>query len=162
DWVRWNKEARKRRLHHVMDAFVLGAVPPYSFLLCGKLVAMLAASDEVRLACKKKYANRRSLIRRKTLDGRLALLTTTSALGRSSIYNRLRYGGRLLYHRVGFTRGSGEFHLSDGLYGAISAYASRYCEPTAKLESWGRGFRNRREVVRKCLAKVGLSAEWLY
>ena len=36
------------RLRNVMDAFVLGAVPPYRELLCGKLVAMLAASDEVR------------------------------------------------------------------------------------------------------------------
>jgi hypothetical protein len=68
-----------------MDAFVLGAVPPYSSLLGGKLVAMLAASNEVRSAFKKKYSNQRSLIRRKKLDGRLALLITTSALGRSSL-----------------------------------------------------------------------------
>ncbi len=102
------------------------------------------------------------MIRRKRLDARLALITTTSALGRSSIYNRVKYGERLLFHSVGFTRGSGEFHFLNGLYGAISEYAVRYCEPTAKQERWGTGFRNRREVVRKCLAKVGLSTEWLY
>lgn len=102
------------------------------------------------------------MIRRKWLDARLALITTTSALGRSSIYNRVKYGERLLLHGVGFTRGSGEFHFSNGLYGAISEYAVRYCEPTAKQERWGTGFRNRREVVKKCLAKVGLSTEWLY
>jgi Druantia protein DruA len=162
EWIGWDKKARRERLHHVMDAFVLGAVPPYSSLLCGKLVAMLAASNEVRSAFKRKYSNQRSLIRRNILDARLALLTTTSALGRSSVYNRLKYQDRLLYHSVGFTRGCGEFHFSDGLYGAISDYARRYCEPTAKIESWGSGFRNRREVVRKCLSKVGLSAEWLY
>ena len=49
-WIGWSARARRQRLRHVMDAFVLGAVPPYSCLLCGKLVAMLAASDEVRLA----------------------------------------------------------------------------------------------------------------
>lgn len=162
DWVGWDTQARRKRLHHVMDAFVLGAVPPYSFLLCGKLVGMLAASNEVRMAFKKKYGNRRSLIRRRKLDGRLALITTTSALGRSSVYNRLKYRDRLLYQSVGFTRGCGEFHFSDGLYGKISDYAARYCEPTAKEDLWGAGFRNRREVVRKCLVKIGLSADWLY
>jgi hypothetical protein len=160
-WVGWSTEARKARLQHVMDAFVLGAVPPYCFLLCGKLVAMLAASNEVRAAFKRKYGNQQSLIRRRSLDGRLALLTTTSALGRSSLYNRLRYRGRLLFQRAGFTRGYGEFHFSDGLYGEISSYAERYCEATAKQVRWGTGFRNRREVVRRCLAKVGLSAAWL-
>jgi len=162
EWIGWTTEARRENLHHVMDAFVLGAVPPYSFLLCGKLVAMLTASNEARNAFRRKYGGQRSVIRRKRLDARLALITTTSALGRSSIYNRLKYGERLLFQGVGFTRGSGEFHFSNGLYGAISQYAVQYCEPTAKQERWGTGFRNRREVVKKCLAKVGLSTEWLY
>ena len=161
-WIGWGKADREERLHHVMDAFVLGAVPPYSFLLCGKLVAMLVASNEVREAVHRKYADRQSLIRERTLQGQLALITTTSALGRSSIYNRLKYGERLLYHSVGFTRGSGEFHFSNGLYSAISEFAVGNCEPTAKHDLWGTGFRSRRETVRKTLAKVGLPEEWLY
>ncbi len=161
-WVGWSKADRAERLHHVMDAFVLGAVPPYSLLLCGKLVAMLVASNEVREAVRRKYAERRSLILDRTLQGELALVTTTSALGRSSIYNRLKFGERLLYHSVGFTRGSGEFHFSNGLYSAISAFAVSNCEPTAKHDLWGTGFRSRREIVRKTLAKVGLPEDWLY
>jgi hypothetical protein len=145
-----------------MDAFVLGAVPPYSFLLCGKLVAMLAASDTIRRAFKRKYGGARSVIRRKVHDGRLALITTTSALGRSSVYNRLRLGDRVLYQSVGFTRGSGEFHFSNGLYGAITEFAEKNCKPTAKQERWGTGFRNRREVIRKCLRALGLSSDWIY
>ena len=96
------------------------------------------------------------------LDGKLAMISTTSALGRSSIYNRLRFDGRLLYESVGFTRGAGEFHFSNGLYRPISDYAERYCEPTAKAKQWGTGFRNRREVIKKVLTKVGISTEWLY
>lgn len=161
-WIGWTSARRKQRLKHVMDAFVLGAVPPYSHLLCGKLVAMLATSDTVRDAFRRKYGGTQSLIRRNTHDGRLALLTTASALGRSSVYNRLRIGKRLLYESVGFTRGSGEFHFSNGLYGALSAYAEQHCEPTAKQERWGTGFRNRREVIKKCLPAIGLSSEWLY
>jgi hypothetical protein len=162
-WIGWDVAARKERLHHVMDAFVLGAVPPYSFLLCGKLVAMLVASNEVRGTFRQKYgAKRQSVIRGRALDGRLVLVTTTSALGRSSLYNRVAYDGRLLYHRVGFTRGSGEFHFFNGLYQAIAQYAAEFCRPTAKNEKWGSGFRNRREIVRKCLAGLGLSPDLLY
>jgi len=161
-WIGWTPSDRKKRLKNVMDAFVLGAVPPYSFLLCGKLVAMLAASDTVRRAFMRKYGGTRSVIRRKMHDGRLALITTTSALGRSSVYNRLRLGERLLYQSVGFTKGSGEFHFSNGLYGAITEFAEDHCEPTAKQERWGTGFRNRREVIKKCLPQLGLSSDWVY
>lgn len=161
-WIGWDIETRRHNLKYVMDAFVLGAVPPYSFLLCGKLVAMLASSIEVRTAFTQKYTGHRSVIRKCKFDGRLALITTISALGRSSIYNRLKYGDRLVFESTGFTQGSGEFHFSNGLYAAISTYAVRYCKPSAKKHIWGLGFRSRREVVRKCLSKIGLPEDLLY
>jgi hypothetical protein len=160
-WIGWNRQARETRLRYVMDAFVLGSVPPYSELLCGKLVAMLAASDEIREAFKKKYGGTRPLIRRTVHDGRLALITTTSALGRSSVYNRIRFGDRRLYHSVGFTGGSGEFHFSNGLYSAISEFAANHCTPTYRRKNWGDGFRNRREVLKKALPMLGLPSAWL-
>ena len=162
DWVGWTRVDRKKRLTYVMDAFVLGAVPPYSFLLGGKLVAMLVVSNTVIDAFMRKYGGSCSVIGKRTHDGQLAMFTTTSALGRSSVYNRLRFGDRLLYRSVGFTKGSGEFHFSNGLYGAITKFAMKHCEPTAKQEQWGTGFRNRREVIKKCLPALGLSSEWLY
>ena len=161
-WIGWTKEDRQERLHNVMDAFVLGAVPPYSHLLCGKLVAMLVASNQVRDAFQSKYAGQSSVIRKRTLAGQLVSITTTSALGRSSIYNRLKFRGREIYHSVGFTQGSGEFHFANGLYDTLHDYAVRHCAPTAKHSLWGTGFRNRRELVKKCLPKLGLSSEWLY
>lgn len=161
-WIGWTAAARRRRLKNVMDAFVLGAVPPYSFLMCGKLVAMLVTCDTVRGAFKRKYGGTRSIIGRRVHDGRLALITTTSALGRSSVYNRLRVGSRLLYQTVGFTQGSGEFHFSNGLYQAIAQFVGRNCEPTAKQQRWGTGFRSRREVIRKCLPAIGLPSDWIY
>lgn len=162
DWVGWTRKARRDNLRHVVDAFVLGAVPPYSALLCGKLVAMLTTSTQVRDAFRRKYRRNRSRIRRRVSDGRVALITTTSALGRSSIYNRLKYKGRTLFYPVGFTRGSGEFHFSNGLYDALIAYAAKNLIPTAKHTRWGTGFRNRREVIKKCLADAGISPEWAY
>lgn len=162
EWVAWDREQRRERLHHVMDAFVLGAVPPYSFLLCGKLVALLATADAVRDACRRKYGGRTGVISGNSRDGRLALVTTTSALGRSSVYNRLRVDGEIAAHSVGFTRGSGEFHFSNGLYKTMTEYALEHCEPTAKSSQWGKGFRNRREIVKKVLQHVGMSDQWIY
>lgn len=161
-WIGWDRDARKRRLRNVMDLFVLGALPPYSGLLCGKLVAMLAASREVQREFGRKYRGQCATISREEFDGRLALLTTTSALGRSSIYNRLRHRGRTMFESVGFTRGSGEFHLSDGVYKDLRRLAIDRCEPTAKHQSWGAGFRNRREIVRKALVQLGLPPDYSY
>lgn len=161
-WIGWSREQCRTGLHNVMDAFVLGAVPPYSYLLGGKLVALLVGADEVRVAFARKYGRSSSLIKERELHSRLALVTTTSALGRSSIYNRLRFDGRTVFQRVGFTMGSGEFHFSNGLYADIRRFAEANCTPTAKQERWGVGFRSRREVIRKTLIALGLSGDWLY
>ena len=161
-WIGWTKEDRRERLHQVMDAFVLGAVPPYSSLLFGKLVALLAASNQVREAFHRKYAGRSSVIRGRPLSSQLVAIITTSAMGRSSIYNRLKFRDRTVFQSVGFTQGSGEFHFANGLYAALSDFADRHCDATAKHDLWGTGFRNRREIVKKSLPKLGLSSEWLY
>ena len=175
-WIGWNKEDRNERLHHVVDAYTLGAVPPYSFLIGGKLIALLAVSNEVREAFKSKYKGRTSVIRKREQSGEIALITTTSALGRSSLYNRLKfnddhlkfngadpkfYEGRLVFELVGHTQGFGEFHFSNGIYDALTEYAKSNTTPTASHESWGTGFRNRKEVVQKTLAKLGLPQGWL-
>ncbi len=159
-WIGWEKEGRMERLHHVVDAYVLGAVPPYSFLLGGKLIALLAVSNEVREAFRAKYERRASLIQQRELPGQIALVTTTSALGRSSLYNRLRFNDRLVFRSVGFTQGYGEFHVSNGIYDSMVKFARSNSRATAKHESWGNGFRNRREVLQKVLTALGLPQEW--
>jgi len=160
-WIGWSPQQKRDRLRHVMDAYVLGAVPPYSMLLCGKLVALIATSEEVRHAFYRKYKGERSRIRRKEPDARLAMITTSSALGRSSLYNRLRFDGRAVFQSIGLSRGTGDFHFSNGQYEHLLRYANRYCIPTERKSRWGKGFRNRREVVWKCLAKMGLTKQWL-
>ena len=161
-WIGWSSTAKRSHLRHVMDAFVLGAVPPYSDLLCGKYVASLVTSNEVRDSFRRKYRNTTSLIGDRHFDGRLALVTTTSALGRSSLYNRIRLGPRKILEPVGFTAGSGEFHFSNGIYGDIVAFANAHLEPTAKNERWGAGWRSRREVVRRTLRELGLQPDMVY
>lgn len=160
-WVGWSKEQRRLRLANVMDAFVLGAVPPYTDLLGGKLVALATVSNEVRAAFQRRYAGRLTRIRQK-VTGPLALITTTSALGRSSIYNRVRYKERLVMYSVGFTSGSGEFPYLNGLYEELAAAVAQTYAPTAKRPEWGTGFRNRREVMLKALKLLGLPQTLIY
>jgi hypothetical protein len=161
-WIGWDLDCKRARLQCVMDLFVLGAVPPYSDLLCGKLIALLATSREVQRAFRRRYGGENAFISRRPLDGRLALVTTTSALGRSSLYNRLRYGSEPVYRSVGFTRGSGDFQFSNGFYADLRTFAVENCNATAKHARWGDGFRNRRELVRKALPLLGLSRELVY
>jgi len=161
-WIGWDRAARKERLRNVMDAFVVGAVPPYSQILGGKLIAMLMTSSEVVETFSRKYTTGATLIRGRKSDGRLALITTSSALGRSSIYNRLSLDSQKLFISGGFTLGSGEFHLSNGVYKDLMAFARQLGEPSAKDERWGTGWRSRREVVRRVLPQLGLSRELVY
>jgi|GEM_PF-100360 len=162
NWIGWTSEQRRARLHHVLDAFVLGAVPPYSYLLCGKLVAMLAASREITSRFQQKYGGKESLISQAKRSGEVALITTTSALGRSSLYNRLTFRSERMFIPAGFTRGSGEFQFLNGLYDEMSEFAIKRLTPTAKSKLWGTGFRNRREVVKKCIHAAGLHQDLLY
>jgi hypothetical protein len=156
NWIGWNRENRRQKLYHVMDAYVLGAVPPYSNLLGGKLVALSTLSNEVRKHFRKRYEENKPLIGRKKKPPVLAMITTTSALGKSSIYNRIKVNGTTYWHNIGFTQGSGEFHFSNGIYNDLRAFVVHHCNPTMRHKSWGNGFRNKREIVIKCLEVLGL------
>lgn len=102
-----------------MSAQRVGALPPYNELLGGKMVALTLVSNEVRDAYKKKYENRKTIIKCRQLEPRLLFITTTSAFGKSSLYNRLKYKNEVIAECLGYTRGSGSFHISEELYKEI-------------------------------------------
>jgi hypothetical protein len=160
-WIGWNIEQRKANISGIVDAYVLGAVPPYSQLLCGKLVAMLACSDEVRERFRRKYHESTSLIGGKVHNGLIAAITTTSALGRSSIYNRLKIGSHTVFEPIGFTAGSGDFQFLNGAYEVIQDAVKICGVASAKHEKWGNGYRNRREVVQEFLKATGIASSAL-
>lgn len=117
--IGWGVEQRSARLYNVLDAFVLGAVPPYRELLGGKLIAMAATSLDTNELIAEKYRGTRTRISKKEKDPRPVLVTTTSALGRSSLFNRLKYRKRLLYRPIGYTEGFGHFQFSDSLFAEL-------------------------------------------
>jgi hypothetical protein len=160
-WIGWDAGQRERRLAHVMDAYVLGAVPPYNRLLGAKFMALLAASDFTRAIFRKRYGKSRSIILNRKLDGRLAMVTATSALGISSIYNRLQFDGDEVFRPVGFTEGYGHFHLANGTYEQLRKYLRRLGDDEISRFTYGSGPNYRMRVVRKALAHLRLPPDLL-
>ena len=121
DWIGWDSNQRRERLVHTMSAYVAGALPPYSQMLGGKLVTAMAASAEVGRHFRERYGDTAGTIRGERKDAHLTLVTFTSALGRSSIYNRVRLrdgaGGPVVdLRRLGYTQGYGHFQVPEELF----------------------------------------------
>ena len=160
-FIGWTKEQRSRRLRNVMDAFVLGSVPPYSRILGGKLVASLVASSEISSRFRRKYRGQTSLISGTVFDGTLAAITTASALGKSAMYDRIRIAGGLEFIHTGWSSGSGDFQFINGNYEKLRDMAKEVAY-TGKNTKWGTGVRSRRCVVRKALGELDLSRNLQY
>lgn len=121
NYIGWNKKTRTENLIYAMDAYVIGALPPYSYLLGGKLISYILASNEVRKIYRDKYKDRITLISGRRSNN-LVCLFTTSLYGRSSQYNRLKYDDRLLYQPIGETRGYGTLHLTENTINLMRKY----------------------------------------
>ena len=98
-----------------MSAQRVGALPPYNGLIGGKMAALSMTSDEVRRMYSKKYKGRITEMYRRVIEPRLLFVTTTSAFGASSMYDRLTYRSELAAVPMGYTSGEGTFHLPDDL-----------------------------------------------
>jgi len=131
-------------VNQTMDIHTLGALPPYSHLLGGKLVAMAAVSNEVREAYRRKYQGRVTEMEGRVLPAHLVALTTTSAFGRSSLYNR-----------IGYTEGYGSFHLMH-LYPMFREYLEE--QGISTRGGFGTGPRRKWQTMVRALERLGFSA----
>ena len=108
-----------------MNAQRLGALPPYNKILGGKLVALLMTSSFIKKAFEKKYENYKTLILERKIPANLLFITTTGAYGKSSIYNRLKFANHPVCKFIGYTHGSGSFHIPNSLYELFVSYLKR-------------------------------------
>jgi hypothetical protein len=160
-YIGWSADDRRKRLVHVLDAYVLGALPPYNMLLGGKLVAALVGTREIRDTFAQKYSGARGLISGEVKPAALALVTTSSALGRSSVYNRLRLANYRLFRSVGYTSGWGHFHIPDRLFSMMREYLNVLGHPYADNHRFGDGPNWKLRAVRECLRLLDLNTDWL-
>ena len=156
-WIGWGTKTRTNRIIYMMDAYVVGAMPPYNYLLGGKLVSYILASNELRSIYKNKYSNTRTIIRNREASD-LVLLVTTSLYGaHSSQYNRLQYGKSLLYKPIGTTSGYGSLHISNETFNAMIQLASEHgCNISNRF---GDGPNWRMRAIRSACDILGLNSD---
>jgi Domain of unknown function (DUF4338) len=157
--IGWDSEDRKERLVNMLDAYVLGAVQPYSMLLGGKLLSCLTNSLEVQKEFQKAYGASVGIISSKKKKARLALITTTSSLGRSSIYNRLSLGGRSYFKSIGYTEGWGHFHVPTNLFDEMRNFLEIREHPYASNHSYGDGPNWKLRTVKAALSLAGINPD---
>lgn len=122
NWLGLKGKNKVYKLNKTLDIYTLGAVPPYNILLAGKLVAMSAVSNEVREFYEEKYADKTTEMEGNIISPDLVLLSTTSAFGKSSIYNRVKYKDKLLCFSLGYTKGIGTFKYTDEICSLMKQY----------------------------------------
>lgn len=152
------KERKTELVNQTMDIQTLGALPPYSRLLGGKLVALAAASNEVRAAYRRKYDGRKTEMEGRIIPAHLVALTTTSAFGRSSIYNRLCYRGEAIATSLGYTEGYGSFHLLR-LYPQFRSFLE--AQGISTRGGYGTGPRRKWQTMVRALERLGFSSDLL-
>ncbi len=151
---------RKTELvNQTMDVQTLGAVPPYDRLLGGKLIVLTAASNEIRHAYWQKYAGRVTEMEQRVLPPHLVALTTTSAFGRSSLYNRVKYREMVIAESIGYTEGYGTFHLME-LYPLFREFLEH--RGISTKGGFGTGPRRKWQTMVRALEQLGFSADLLH
>ena len=159
--IDWNAQARSERLVNIMDAYVLGALPPYNELLGGKLVACLIRSRDIYDDFAKAYGKTTGIISQLEKKARLLVVTTSSSMGRSSVYNRLKLGGIEYFKPIGYTGGWGHFHIPDNLFADLRDYLREIGHPYADLHCYGHGPNWRMRTTREALKALGFKDDML-
>lgn len=155
--IGWTGADRSRRLVNILDAYVLGAVPPYNALLGGKAIACLVRSREVYDDFAQTYGSTIGIISGEEKQARLLAVTTSSSMGRSSLYNRLKLGGINYYKSIGYTLGWGHFHISDDLFAQIREYLRLSQHSYADQHGFGNGPNWRLRTTRAALGQLGIN-----
>lgn len=159
--IGWNSKDRGERLVNVMDAYVLGAVAPYNALLGGKLVACLVRTRDVYDDFQKEYGDTAGIISERKKKARLLAVMTSSSLGRSSIYNRLKLDGVSYFRSIGYTSGWGHFHIPDKLFSDLRDYLRDSKHLYADHNRFGQGPNWRLRTTRAALEAVGFKDDLL-
>jgi len=155
-WIGWDKETRTDKIVYMMDAYVVGALPPYNYLLGGKLVSYVLASNELRAVYRNKYADSKTIIRERDASD-LVMIVTTSLYGQhSSQYNRLKYGKSIIYKPIGITSGYGSLHITNETFSAMLRLAE---EKGSNISNrFGDGPNWRMRVIRSACDILGLDS----
>lgn len=170
------RRAKSERVGIAMaDISVCGAVAPYSLLLGGKLVSMLAVSPEVVTAYAQRYCRAESVIasslagRAITRPSNLVFIGTTSLYGSEpNQYTRTSVpcsivGGKgaenIRYVLLGKTEGYGTFHFSDDCVESMATAVAETRRGQRVNSIFGEGVNPRLRKIRDGLDLLGLNSD---
>ena len=151
----------------MMEITTCGALPPYSEVLGGKLVALLMASPQVIADYRERYADKPSEIASRMRGAEvvrpadLVLLGTTSlySVG-SSQYNRLKApvsGGEVRYLPAGKTEGYGSVHISRRTYKTLQELLKRHPDLDPQSNTFAAGVNYKMRSIESGLSHLRLS-----
>lgn len=159
--IGWSSKERSERLVNIMDAYVLGAIPPYNALLGGKLIACLLKSRDLYDDFATAYGESKGIISGKGKQARLLCVTTSSSMGRSSVYNRLKLNGTQYMESIGYTGGWGHFHIPDDLFVELRDYLRENNHIYADQHGYGQGPNWRLRTTKAALHALGFRQDML-
>ena len=159
--IGWTSKDRSARLVNIMDAYVLGAIPPYNALLGGKLIASLLRSRDLYDDFAAAYGDTTGIISGKDKKARLLAVTTSSSMGRSSVYNRLKLDGTQYLESIGYTGGWGHFHIPDRLFAELRDYLRDNDHTYPDQHRYGQGPNWRLRTTRAALSALGFKEDML-
>ncbi len=162
------RSVKKRHVgSSLMDITTCGALPPYSELLGGKLVALLMCSPQIISDYRERYGKASSEIASRMKGEKvirpadLVVLGTTSLYHTgSSQYNRLRAPvakGELRYRPVGKTRGFGSVHLSRRTYRTLQELLEHHPNLLPESSAFAAGVNYKLRTIETGLKYLGLS-----
>ncbi|WP_425457605.1 Druantia anti-phage system protein DruA [Devosia ginsengisoli] len=155
--IGWSVGDREDRLVGIMDAYVLGAIPPYSMLLGGKAVACLVRSRDILNDFGESYGSSVGIISGKAKSASLLAVTTSSSMGRSSVYNRLKLSGESYFMPIGYTQGWGHFHITEQLFSHMRTFLRLRDHHYADQHEYGGGPNWRLRTIKAALVELGVS-----
>lgn len=161
NFIGWTSKDRGHRLVNILDAYVLGALPPYNSLLCGKLIASLLRTKELYDDFKSEYGKSTGIISGEEKGARLLAVTTSSSMGKSSVYNRVRLADREYLKPIGYTKGWGHFHIPENIFSEMREYLRTIDHPYADLHQFGDGPNWRLRTARAALDALGFREDLL-
>lgn len=172
------RREKARRMGTAMaDLAVCGAIPPYSPLAAGKLIAALAISPKAVAAYRERYREAESEIasamagRSIVRSSELALVTTSSLYGvPSSQYNRIAVplaalggeeGEALRYLRIGTSDAYGTSQFSQKAVELLETLARTAANPPMAGNIFGEGASPKMRNLRQGLDALGAPADLL-
>lgn len=160
-FIGWTSKQRGDRLVNLLDAYVLGSLPPYNQLLGGKLVASLVRTRDIYDDFTDAYGSTAGIISHQEKKARLLAVTTSSSMGRSSIYNRLKLDGTDYFTPIGYTGGWGHFHIPDRLFDELREYLRAIGHHYADYHRFGQGPNWKLRTTRAALDRLGFKDDIL-